>query len=74
MQNQNRKNRLMSSNNKKNNRNSKDRAHLNLANSSKIAKDARIKTLVYTQFRAGDINTESSLEEIRKNYVGKVIL
>jgi len=72
MQNQNKANRKNRPNNKKNSRNSKDRAHLNLADSSKIAKDAQIKTLVYTHFRTGEINSTSSLKEIRKNYSGNV--
>jgi|GEM_PF-6962138 len=74
MQNQNRPNRKnqSSNKNKKKSRNSKDMAHLNLADSSKIANDAQVKTLVYTHFRTGDINSDSSLKEIRKNYAGNV--
>ena len=49
------------------------KAHLNLSDSSLIAKLANIKNLVYTHFTPGNINVEASLKEIRKNYTGKVI-
>lgn len=48
-------------------------AHLNLPESSLIAKQANVKNLVYTHFRAGEIDREASLREIRKNYSRNVI-
>jgi len=52
---------------------SRTRAHLNLQESSLIAKQANVKNLVYTHFRAGEVDQEASLKEIRKNYSGNVI-
>ena len=49
------------------------RAHLNLAESSLIAKDANVNTLVYTHFVPGVIDEAASLKIIRKQYKGKVI-
>ncbi len=58
----------------KNNKNiSRTRAHLNLAESSMLAKQAGVKNLVYTHFTSGVIDKEASLKEIRKNYSGNVI-
>ncbi|NQY93753.1 MAG: MBL fold metallo-hydrolase, partial [Campylobacteraceae bacterium] len=76
MQNKKRKNGSRSMNNssqKKKRKSARIRAHLNLADSSLIAKNAQIKNLVYTHFRSGNINKEESLKEITKNYTGKVI-
>lgn len=53
--------------------NSKERAHLNLYDSSKIASDADVKNLVYTHFVSGKINKEDSLNKINKNYKGNII-
>lgn len=47
-------------------------AHLNLAQSSKIAGDAQVKNLVYTHFLPGTVDEEASLAVIRENYDGKV--
>ncbi len=49
------------------------RAHLDLNDSSLMANEANIKNLVYTHFTLGEIDKESSLIEIRKNYNGNVI-
>ena len=57
----------------KSNGSSKERAHLNLDESSKIAKDAGVKNLVYTHFTKGNIDEKASLEIIKKNYSGNVI-
>jgi ribonuclease BN (tRNA processing enzyme) len=53
----------------------KDRvsAHINLFESSLIAKNANVKKLVYTHFVPGTIDEEKSLEQIRVNYNGEVI-
>ncbi|MCP4132261.1 MAG: MBL fold metallo-hydrolase [bacterium] len=51
----------------------RERAHLNLSDSSLLAKQAKIKNLVYTHFRPGKVDKEASLKEIRKNYKGNVI-
>jgi len=48
-------------------------AHLDLSQSSLLAKKAGVKTLVYTHFLPGEVNEKKSLEEIRKNYNGNVI-
>jgi len=52
---------------------SRERAHLNLGESSKIAADAGVKSLVYTHFTKGVVDEKASLEKINKNYSGKVI-
>lgn len=57
----------------KNKKTSRTRAHLNLAESSMLAKQAGVRYLVYTHFTSGEIDQEASLKEIRKNYSGNVI-
>jgi len=57
----------------KNNKRLRLRAHLNLAESSLLARQAGVKNLVYTHFIPGVIDEEASLKEIRKNYSGNVI-
>ena len=49
------------------------RAHLDLDDSSTLAHKANVKNLVYTHFTKGTVDTQKSLEEIRKNYTGNVI-
>ncbi|WP_299011720.1 MBL fold metallo-hydrolase [uncultured Shewanella sp.] len=61
------------SQNKDKQRTNKIKAHLNLAESSRIAKNANVKTLVYTHFVPGIINKAASLAIIRQQYQGKVI-
>jgi len=73
MQNQSRKKRPSNTNKRKQGKSTKNRAHLNLSDSSLIAKNAQVKNLVYTHFRSGEINKEKSLKEIRKNYKENVI-
>ena len=51
----------------------KGRAHLNLDDSSTMAKEANVKNLVYTHFNSTIVDTEASLEAIRENYRGNVI-
>ncbi len=55
------------------NKRSRIRAHLNLNDSSLLAKQAQIKNLVYSHFTAGDVNEKASLKEIKTNYQGNVI-
>ncbi|MCP4110553.1 MAG: DUF1566 domain-containing protein [Desulfobacteraceae bacterium] len=57
----------------KNKKTSRTRAHLNLTESSMLAKQAGVKNLVYTHFTSGEIDNEASLKEIRNNYSGNVI-
>ena len=52
---------------------SKEHAHLNLADSSRMADKANVKNLVYTHFNSTTVDTVASLEEIKKNYRGNVI-
>lgn len=59
--------------NTKKDKNSRVRAHLDLADSSLLAKKSNVKNLVYTHFNSGLVDTEASLKEIRKNYSGNVI-
>ncbi len=56
-----------------NKKRSRVRAHLNLNDSSLLAKKAQIKNLVYTHFTTGEVDEDSSLKEIRKNYQGNVV-
>lgn len=57
----------------KNAKKSAGKAHLNLTDSSTIAKQANVKNLVYTHFNSTFVDIEASLAEIRKNYAGNVI-
>ncbi len=49
------------------------RPHLNLHESSLLAKQANVRNLIYTHFTYGEIDQEASLKEIRKNYESNVI-
>jgi phosphoribosyl 1,2-cyclic phosphodiesterase len=51
----------------------RERAHLNLDESSALATRGSVRTLVYTHFTPGDVDEEASLDEVRKNYDGNVI-
>ncbi len=55
------------------NRKKKGNAHLNLAESSSMAKQANVQNLVYTHFNSTIVDTAASLKEIQKNYRGNVI-
>lgn len=57
----------------KTSRNGRVIAHLNLTESSVIAKKAKVDNLVYTHFAKGVVDAEASLNIIRANYQGKVI-
>jgi len=52
---------------------STEHAHLNLDDSSSMAKQANVKNLVYTHFNSTVVDTVASLKEINKNYTGNVI-
>ncbi|OBT13010.1 hypothetical protein A9264_15125 [Vibrio sp. UCD-FRSSP16_10] len=58
---------------KKGKKSTKQRAHLNLDDSSKLAGDANVDKLVYTHFVRGKIDEEASKEVITKNYNGEII-
>ncbi len=45
---------------------------LNLSESSLIAKQSDITSLIYTHFVSGEIDTGKSLQIIHENYNGKV--
>lgn len=49
------------------------KAHLNLEESSLIAKQANVKNLAYTHFTSGEVDKDASLKIIRKNFKGNVI-
>lgn len=51
----------------------KERAHLNLIDSSLLAKQSNVSNLVYTHFNTGIVDTEASLKVIEQNYRGNVI-
>ncbi|WP_236546715.1 Lcl domain-containing protein [Psychromonas sp. L1A2] len=51
----------------------RQRAHLDLADSSKMAQLSDVKNLVYTHFNTGNVDQEASLKVIQKNYAGHVI-
>ncbi len=57
----------------KNRKRTRIKAHLNLAESSLLAKKAGVENLVYTHFSSGEVDQEASLKEIRENYSGNVI-
>ena len=52
---------------------SRTRAHLNLNESSLLAHQANVKTLIYTHVTNGKIDEKTSLKTIRKTYSGRVI-
>ncbi|GLS92331.1 hypothetical protein GCM10007916_34020 [Psychromonas marina] len=60
-------------NGQKKSKNPRTPAHLNLDDSSSIAQQAKVKNLIYTHFNSTLVDTEASLEEIRKIYSGNVV-
>ncbi len=54
-------------------RSNKQRAHLNIKESSQIAADANVGKLVYTHFVRGEIDEAASLNIIGNQYQGEVI-
>lgn len=55
------------------NNSKKIRAHVNLDESSSMAKEAKVKNLVMTHFSVTDIDEDATTREINKNYTGTVI-
>jgi ribonuclease BN (tRNA processing enzyme) len=51
----------------------KEHAHVNLAESSQMAKEANVKNLVLTHFTFTNIDEEATSAEIRKNFSGTII-
>ncbi|WP_178983947.1 Lcl domain-containing protein [Winogradskyella helgolandensis] len=60
-------------NTNRNNSKTKEKAHVNLAESSQMAKEANVKNLVLTHFNFTTIDKEATTAEIRKNYPGTII-
>ncbi|WP_198679979.1 Lcl domain-containing protein [Aureibaculum luteum] len=56
-----------------NNKKTKQKAHVNLTESSQMAKEANVNNLVLTHFVFTTIDEEATTAEIRKNYLGTVI-
>lgn len=48
-------------------------AHVNLEQSSKMAGEANVTTMVFTHFLNGTINEEATISEVAKNFKGDVI-
>jgi ribonuclease BN (tRNA processing enzyme) len=51
----------------------KEKAHVNLAESSLMAKDANVKNMVLTHFTSASIDEEATTAEIRKNFKGTIL-
>ncbi|WP_339655345.1 MBL fold metallo-hydrolase [Flavobacterium frigidarium] len=51
----------------------KEKAHVNLAESSLMAKDANVKNMVLTHFNSASIDEEATTAEIRKNFKGTIL-
>lgn len=58
---------------RKNNNQTKHKAHVNLTESSQMAKEANVNNLVLTHFNFTTIDEEATSTEIRKNYSGTII-
>ncbi|PPK92527.1 ribonuclease BN (tRNA processing enzyme) [Nonlabens xylanidelens] len=68
------KNRNTTRNNKnRSDTKTKEKAHVNLKESSLMAKEANVKNLVLTHFNFTNVDEENTTAEIRKNYVGTVL-
>ncbi len=52
---------------------STQRAHVTLAETAKMARDAGVKTLVLTHFTPGVIDEAATIAELRKSYQGKIV-
>lgn len=59
-------------NNNKSIRKNSQKAHVNLDESSQMAKEANVKNLVLTHFNFTDIDEAATTSEIRKNYNGNI--
>jgi ribonuclease BN (tRNA processing enzyme) len=51
----------------------KERAHVNLDESSRMAKEANVKNLVLTHFNITNIDSAATVKEIRKNFEGNIL-
>lgn len=60
-------------NNKINKQSTKEKAHVNLTESSKMAKEANTKNLVLTHFTFATIDEEATTTQIRENYNNTVL-
>ena len=56
-----------------NNAENKQHAHVNLAESSQMAKEANVKNLVLTHFTFTNIDETATTAELRKNYNGTIL-
>lgn len=57
----------------RNNNSTKQKAHVNLTESSLMAKEANVKNLVLTHFNFTHVDEEATTAEIRKHYSGAII-
>ena len=57
----------------KNGNKTKQKAHVNLSESSQMAKESNVKNLVLTHFVATNIDKDATSSEIKKNYSGTII-
>ncbi|MCK0132080.1 YHYH protein [Flavobacteriaceae bacterium F08102] len=67
------KKRNVQKNTKRKNAKTKEKAHVNLAESSLMAKEANVKNLVLTHFNFTNVDEKATTAEIRKNYVGNIL-
>ncbi|WP_299799299.1 DUF1566 domain-containing protein [uncultured Maribacter sp.] len=51
----------------------KQKAHVNLSESSQMAKEANVKNLILTHFVSTNIDEDATSSEIKKNYTGTII-
>ncbi|MFY0714455.1 DUF1566 domain-containing protein [Seonamhaeicola sp. NFXS20] len=54
-------------------RKTKEKAHVNLAESSQMAREANVKNLVLTHFNFTNVDETATSAELRKNYSGTII-
>jgi ribonuclease BN (tRNA processing enzyme) len=59
--------------NKRNGNQTKEKAHVNLAESAQMAKEANVKNVVLTHFNFTTVDEEATTSKIRENYVGNVL-
>ncbi|RTE52279.1 YHYH protein [Arenibacter aquaticus] len=68
-----RNNRNNNSGRNRNGKQTKQKAHVNLVESSQMAKEANARNLVLTHFNFTNVDEEATTSEIRKNYIGNVL-
>lgn len=71
--NRNTDNRNSPKNGTKKSESTKEKAHVNLAESSLMAKEANVKNMVLTHFNSVLIDEEATTAEIRKNFIGTIL-